>query len=343
MSASRRTFMLGVASAVAGGTLLSSCSEDVPQVTTPTATPTPEPVIDSESLAEVLERIQGGLDAADEARDADELKGYLTGPALRSRKDSYKVIKLTKDKSDLPAVNTTSQAEAVALTNDFPRSVLAITESTDDSTAPLLLALTQEAARDPYQMWAWVRLFGGVEVPSTATPEVGAEQIVADSEGLIATPQEVLDAYVDALNSPTGKNGKAFADDALRQRVAQERKIDLGDYGKVSCKATAGEDGFQGLRTADGGALVLSSLSLKTVFRLTVAEVEITLGDKLASLLDDDATLLGTITEKYDLMVAFAIPAEGSDEKVATVLGAEMVIAGASRNDDDAPEADEDE
>jgi len=83
---------------------------------------------------------------------------------------------------------------------------------------------------------------------------VGSESVSADATGLVATPQEVLDAYIDALNNPTGENGTAFADDTLRQRIAAERAIDLGGMGTVTVTAAAGSDGFKGLGATPDGA-----------------------------------------------------------------------------------------
>ncbi|MDK6591516.1 hypothetical protein QP220_10820, partial [Actinotignum timonense] len=86
--------------------------------------------------------------------------------------------------------------------------------------------------------------FAGVEVPATSTASVGSEQVDADSTGLVATPQEVLAAYIELLNNPEGDNSLGFADDSLRQRVASERGVDLSGMGTVSVTATAGQDGF---------------------------------------------------------------------------------------------------
>lgn len=336
MMTSRRAFM-GAATTVLGGALLSACSQGVPEVATPTGTAAAQPVLDSSRLLTILERIQKGLDAADAAKSADGLNGYLTGPAARMRKEAYTLASATGSDSAIQALDTTSQASAVGLTASFPRTVLTVTSGTDTSNVPFLLALTQDTARDPYELWGWAQLFNGVEVPSTATPSVGSDQVGPDATGLVATPQATLAAYVDALNSPDGDNGKAFADDSLRQRVADERAVNLSQAGEVSVTASAGSDGFQGLRTTAGGAIVMTTLTLATTYRLTVAGAGLNVGDAIGKLLGGDTQVRGTVTATYDVVVAFSIPVSGSDPGVATVLGATMVLAGAQRDDSQAP------
>ena len=99
MMTSRRAFM-GAATTVLGGALLSACSQGVPEVATPTGTAAAQPVLDSSRLLTILERIQKGLDAADAAKSADGLNGYLTGPAARMRKEAYTLASATGSDSE---------------------------------------------------------------------------------------------------------------------------------------------------------------------------------------------------------------------------------------------------
>ena len=80
----RRTFIsAAMASAVAA--TLAACGKEAP--TTPTATGSAEarPVLDGERLTAALARIEEGMTAADGAKSADALAGYLIGPAARIR------------------------------------------------------------------------------------------------------------------------------------------------------------------------------------------------------------------------------------------------------------------
>ena len=333
----RRVFLSG-AVAAAVGAALAACTEVEQDLPTPSAiaTPSAHPALTADKLTTILERIQTGLNAADADKSPDPLVGYLTGPAARVRAEEYAIAQATGDDKFVHTFITTSQAGVAGLTTDFPRTALVVTEPAAEGEAPYLLILTQDDARNPYQMWGWARLSGQSQVPTTSTTVVGSESVSADATGLVATPQEVLDAYIDALNNPTGENGTAFADDTLRQRIAAERAIDLGGMGTVTVTAAAGSDGFKGLRTTANGALVMTTVTFSTVYRNTVARSTITVGGTVAKMLGDNASVVGTVTVTYDAMVAFSIPS-ASEGGQSTVIGLDLVPAKAERDDSQAP------
>lgn len=333
----RRVFLSG-AVAAAVGAALAACTEVEQDLPTPSAiaTPSAHPALTADKLTTILERIQTGLNAADADKSPDSLVGYLTGPAARVRAEEYAIAQATGDDKFVHTFITTSQAGVAGLTTDFPRTALVVTEPAAEGEAPYLLILTQDDARNPYQMWGWARLSGQSQVPTTSTTVVGSESVSADATGLVATPQEVLDVYIDALNNPTGENGTAFADDTLRQRIAAERAIDLGGMGTVTVTAAAGSDGFKGLRTTANGALVMTTVTFSTVYRNTVARSTITVGGTVAKMLGDNASVVGTVTVTYDAMVAFSIPS-ASEGGQSTVIGLDLVPAKAERDDSQAP------
>ena len=333
----RRVFLSG-AVAAAVGAALAACTEVEQDLPTPSAiaTPSAHPALTADKLTTILERIQTGLNAADADKSPDSLVGYLTGPAARVRAEEYAIAQATGDDKFVHTFITTSQAGVAGLTTDFPRTALVVTEPAAEGEAPYLLILTQDDARNPYQMWGWARLSGQSQVPTTSTTVVGSESVSADATGLVATPQEVLDAYIDALNNPTGENGTAFADDTLRQRIAAERAIDLGGMGTVTVTAAAGSDGFKGLRTTANGALVMTTVTFSTVYRNTVARSTITVGGTVAKMLGGNASVVGTVTVTYDAMVAFSIPS-ASEGGQSTVIGLDLVPAKAERDDSQAP------
>lgn len=333
----RRTFLTAALTAPALVSL-AACGHDTPPHPASTGTPTAHPALDGDRLTLVLGRIQEGLDAADKDKNADALAGYLTGPAQRVRGEEYALASAAGDDSLIHVFSTTSQAGAVGLTQRFPRFALVVTEPVDLDQPPYLLALSEPSARENMELWAWTRLFSGAEVPATSTAQVGSEQVSADATGLVSTPAEVLDSYVAALNDPAGEQGSAFADDSLRQRVASERAVDLSDAGSVSVTAQAGSEGMVGLRTAQGGALVVTTLTFSTVYTKTKADATVKVGGNVGALLGEDTEVRGTVTATYDVMVAFSIPSASSGGSV-TVLGADLVLASVSRDDAAAPAA----
>ena len=333
----RRVFLSG-AVATAVGAALAACAEVEQGLPAPSvaATPSAHPALTSDKLAAVLERIQTGLNAADAAKSPDSLAGYLTGPAARVRAEQYATAQAMGDDKYIHTFITTSQMEAVGLTADFPRTALVVTEPAAEGQAPYLLILTQDDARSHYQLWGWAPLRLS-QVPTTPGIKVGSESVSADATGLVATPQEVLDAYLDALNNPTGENGTAFADDLLRQKIASDRSIDLGGMGTMTVTAAAGSDGFKGLRTNANGALVVTTVTFSSVYRNTVARSTINVTDPaIVKMLGDNASVVGTVTATYDAMVAFSIPS-ASEGGQSVVVGVDRTLSKAERDDSQAP------
>ena len=180
--------------AAAVGAALAACTEVEQDLPTPSAiaTPSAHPALTADKLTTILERIQTGLNAADADKSPDSLVGYLTGPAARVRAEEYAIAQATGDDKFVHTFITTSQAGVAGLTTDFPRTALVVTEPAAEGEAPYLLILTQDDARNPYQMWGWARLSGQSQVPTTSTTVVGSESVSADATGLVATPQEVM-------------------------------------------------------------------------------------------------------------------------------------------------------
>lgn len=340
MTSSRRAFLTSAAATAVGATL-AACSQDLPQA--PAAgTPTAHSVLDSTRFTTVLERIQTGLDAADAQKDAKLLSGYLTGPAQRVRTEEYALASAAKDDSKIEHFTTQSQAGTAGLTTGFPRIALAVTEPADAEDVPYLLAMTQGAARDNFELWAWVRPFVPVHIPETAAASAGSEQVDGDTDGLLSTPQEVLDAYVDVLNNPDGENGKAFANDndLLRQQLASLRSKDVSVAGEITVTARGGSDGFCGLRTKENGAIVFTTLTYDVVYKRTVAKSTLKMPADVASLLGTGTEITGEVTTTYDVMVAFSIPPAEPTEasgNQSVLLGRSLVLASASKDDSKSP------
>lgn len=340
MMSTRRTFITG-ATAAAVAAALTACSQELPTATPPSAAPA-RPALDASRLVTVLERIEKGLGAADEAKDAALLAGYLTGPAERVRTEEYALAALAGDDTLVHRFTTEVQAGVVGLTSGFPRTAVVITQpAAGDPT--YYLTLTQDAAREDYTLWSWTRL-GDVKVPATPSSSVGALEVTASGNpeagepaaALAVQPSAVVEAYLDALNNPDGDNAAAFADDALRQRIASERAIDLSGMGTVTVTAAAHEDGLRGLRTADGGAIFTAALTLTAEYRKTVSGSTLRLASNVGRMLGENTEIVGVVIAHYDAMVSFAVPSTVTGGH-STVLGTDIVLASVERDDSQAP------
>ena len=337
MMTSRRAFLTSAAATVVGATL-TACSQELPPAPA-VGTPTAHSVLDSTRFTTVLERIQTGLDAADAAKDAKLLSGYLTGPAQRVRTEEYTLASAAKDDSKIEHFTTQSQAGTAGLTTGFPRIALAVTDAEEDKV-PYLLAMTQNGARDNFELWAWVQPFVPVSIPETTAVSAGSEQVDGDTDGLLSTPQQVLDAYIDALNNPDGDNGKTFADDPLRQQLASLRSKDVSVAGEITVAARGGSDGFRGVRTKENGAIVFTTITYDVVYKRTVAKSTLKMLADVASLLGTGTEIAGEVTTTNDVMMAFSIPPAEPTEASGNqpvLLGQSRVLASASKDDSKSP------
>ena len=337
MMTSRRAFLTSAAATVVGATL-TACSQELPPAPA-VGTPTAHSVLDSTRFTTVLERIQTGLDAADAAKDAKLLSGYLTGPAQRVRTEEYTLASAAKDDSKIEHFTTQSQAGTAGLTTGFPRIALAVTDAEEDKV-PYLLAMTQNGARDNFELWAWVQPFVPVSIPETTAVSAGSEQVDGDTDGLLSTPQQVLDAYIDALNNPDGDNGKTFADDPLRQQLASLRSKDVSVAGEITVVARGGSDGFRGVRTKENGAIVFTTITYDVVYKRTVTKSTLKMPADVASLLGTGTEIAGEVTTTNDVMMAFSIPPAEPTEASGNqpvLLGQSRVLASASKDDSKSP------
>ena len=246
MMSTRRAFLsAGGASAIALSLAACSRSQTKTAETLASGTPIAEPVLNDKQLAEILQRVQTGLAAADKEKSEAKVKEVMSGPAARIRAAEYRTASASGNDSFIHAMTTKIQGGGVGQTVGFPRNAAVASEG-DKSVS--IISLEQGSARDQFKVWGWVQGFAAQASIPVLTKQSAqrAKQVTAESTGLVATPKAVLDSYVDALNHPDGENGKAFPDDSLRRKVHDARTTDLSNYGEVTVTAVPGQDGFQG-------------------------------------------------------------------------------------------------
>ena len=205
MKSTRRAFLsAGGASALALGLTACSKSRPKPGQTLASGTPIAEPVLNDKQLDDILQRVQAGLDDADKEKNADKLKEVLSGPAARIRAAEYATASASGSNDYIHPLSTKSQGGGVGQTVGFPRNAAVASEG----ASPSILSLEQNSARDQFKVWAWVQGFSVQKSIPVLTKQTAqrAKQVTADSAGLVSTPQAVLAAYVDALNSLYGQS-----------------------------------------------------------------------------------------------------------------------------------------
>lgn len=317
----RAAVLAGVAAAAFG---LAACAPPLPTPQPDAVPASVEPALTAEQIEDVLADVSGTLGAADAALTPEALDARVTGPAKTIRTVQYALA--GADAGTITTIPSVAQTVMDPATDTWPRTVMVITEAPEDLRAPLLLTLVQNSPREQFQLWSWVRLFPGVEMPATAQPEIGSATVPLDADTISVPPAEVMPRYLDILASGSASPHAAtfVADDPLRAQMAGVRagySALLTDKGSLTETYGPIDSGPYTIGTADGGAIVVAGMQTVT---------SIALVDSTLSPTNPAAALLGkpTVTSSLTIIwlstVAFAVPPAGSTEPVA-VLGAEHV------------------
>ena len=301
---------------------LAGCSVPLP-------TPQPDalpaampPALSVEQAEDIVAEVSASLADADAALSVDVPGSRVTGPAETIR--SFQYFLVTAGLADaLTVIPSSAQTLVLPTTDEWPRTVMVVTEPPEDLQAPLLLTLVQTEPRAPYQLWSWVRLFPGVQTPALAQPELGSAPVAPDAPEFAVSPTEVLAQYVDVLtNRDASPYAAAFTADPLRQGIAQTKDAFVavvGANGSLTETYQPDAAGTYSMATADGGAIVVGTV--RTVTTITLVDSTLKIGDQTAAILGTD-TLKSSLAITWLSVVAFAVPPVGSDAPIQ-VLGAE--------------------
>lgn len=318
----RRLAATAVSLVVALG--LAACANPVPEPVPDAVPAVPPPALTVAQSTSVLEEIGTVLAAGDAALDPAGLEARLTGPALAIRTAEYTRAQATGGQRPPVTLPMTAQTTIVPDTDTWPRTQMVVTEQPDDLQAPLLLVMQQASPREPYRLWGWSRLGPSVEMPATATPEEGSEQVAADDTSLLLTPTEALAQYADVLTNGDGSAAAPrFPADFFRTAITEARSQTAASLQAVATVAetVAPEaDSVTALRTADGGAIVVGQLT--TVTTVTLSQGSITLNDPFDAALAGKDSVSSNLVRTWTDVVAMYVPPAGGAEQV-TVLAAE--------------------
>nr|NLD39638.1 hypothetical protein [Actinomycetales bacterium] len=335
----KRTTTALAAMALAFG--LAACqSEPIPTPSPEPAPPTPGAVLSQDRLEEILAEVSSSLTAADAAASAAELGERFTGPALEMRTAEYALASLSSGANEVTPLVTDAQVSVVAATTEWPRVANVVTTIPEGTNLPLLLTFVQQGARENYALWSWVRLFPGVAMPATTQPAVGSAPVAPDASGLLMSPEAALGAYVDLLNNrEESASSGSFAEEPFRANWGQtldQLASAVEVAGTAAQVSEVSPEGSYSIATHDGGAIVVGAINQTLTVTRTVEGSTLNVGPSLAY--GGESTVQGSLTATYLATVAFYIPPEGGDEQQVTVLGAEQVQIGVTRDDSVSPD-----
>lgn len=334
-----RRMMRVAAVAATSAVLLAACSGPPPEPEPEPTTSEDVPVLDEERLNDVLDDVQESIDAGDAELDAEALEQRLSGPALEMRQAEYRLAEATDGEVEPTPLTTASQVEVVAASEEWPRSVLVISEVPEGTNLPLLLELRQPDPRSQYMLAFWAPLLPGAQTPSTANPDAGSQALPPDAEGLVTTPEQTMRDYGHLLQD--GEEDTSFGDDPFRTSYTEsiaglEDTVELA--GDLEQDIDLDEDTTTAMATAEGGALVLGVLRNTLTLNRTVEGATLQAGGEMKELLgDDDAEITDSLDAEYLIPVAFTVPAEETGEDIQ-VLAADRIITDVARADDDSDE-----
>lgn len=328
----RQHVMRGLGAAGIVAAALVGCATALPEPR-PAAEPAePLPALTVAQVDDVLAAVGDAVAAADEARTPDALLPRAADPALRLRTAQYTLSARSDGERTPTSFATTDQFLAVGASEEWPRTIMAVTEPPEGETAPLLLVLRQDEPRAQYKLVSWVVLFPGVEIPAVPAPETGTAQLPPDAEGLLATPAETLARYADVLAKGTeSEHADLFGAnpyvDQLQEELATSR-ASLEGIAQISLNASTGPEEPVALATADGGALVVGVVETVTDYIKTLDGSTVRLGSAAGAWLRG-GEISSRANVRHQAMVAFHVPPE--DGENITVLGAEPVLVDASK------------
>ena len=269
----RRGLLLGAGGLLTTGLLAACGSEPEPPPAPPTGKQLaePTPVQTTEQLEAIVPEVSAAIVKADEKKDAKLLAPRVTGSAAEFRKAVYALIEKDPEwEEELLVPGEKVLVPMSSVTDEFPRVAIALVEDSAKDGVPYFMALTQKDARSDYTAWGWAQQAVGVDMPTVPSVVVGSEALAADADGLLMTPKKALALYAKVLSD----GSKADPDDQLaenpfqtgtHERIQAERKelnkgVERDEAATIKETYTVREKEFAGLRTEDGGAIVMGTL-----------------------------------------------------------------------------------
>lgn len=334
----RRELLLGSGLLAAGA--LSACASEVEPPAAPVTGPeleAPTPVQTEEQLSTAISEIHEAVAAADKKRSAKPLDPRVVGSAQEFRSKLYKLIKKSKGfAEDLELPGASMVVPLTSVDAEFPRTAIALVEDAGDSGVPFFMALRQESAKDPYTTWGWAQQAVGVEMPDVANALVGSQQVGPDADDLLMTPMAALKLYAKVLSDGDEADpDDKLADDPFKvqthKNIAQERKelntgVDYDEAATIKEVWTVREEDFVGLRTDEGGALVMSTITSKRTVRIkergTMRYEEENPYTKAAGTREFNENFIRT----FGTHVAVHIPPKGAKGKIQPVGATQTVL-----------------
>ncbi|MFC0673403.1 hypothetical protein [Brachybacterium hainanense] len=338
----RRSLFTG-AGALLAGTVLAACSEPAPPPAVPSgpSLAAPTPVAGAAQLGPVIEEISAAITAADAAKDAGLLAPRIVGTAVDQRTRTYEIIGTFGDWAAQLASFPGTAADVVitSTSTEFPRSAIALVPDAGPSGVPFFVPLQQADATSPYTTWGWAQQAVGIDMPTVPADAVGTEPVALDAADLSLSPADALALYAKVLASGDASDpedllaANPFQTETHAQIQEERTALNAGverDQAATIHEAYSVKDGdFIGLRTEDGGAVVMATYTSKrTVTIKDGAKVSYS-EENVYTALAGTKTFTKTYVRDYSTVVGLYIPPADSDAQIQPIA-ATRTLLGAS-------------
>ncbi len=322
----RRARMANMAATSLAISMLAGCVPDYENpLLSPSSIPAPEvltPAVTRVQAERILEEVLAVVSSSDETLNRESLEVRVSGPALQVRRFDYNLVRRFTETERFPAPIQSSPIQLFLppATDTWPRSMVFVTGEENLQ----LIVLRQESPRDKYNLYHYSNLLPGISFPEVASELAGANQLKPDNKFLKVSPDVLVEAVGDLLNSGADSTWSLILDpenDYIEDVSAVQRGF-VETLTNANLEFDHQLSNFDPvlLTTVDGGALV----ALYMVDTYTIIPKQP--GDAVA-ISGDEAVLLGSggsatgIETRYGAMLVFHVPAAGSESRVS-LLGA---------------------
>lgn len=334
----RSTRTMAVAPVLLAGVLvLGGCSselwpgaDDLPAASAiPSASPeveVDEPTPAAATVSQVRAIVQDVAEvatASDASLDVEALKARFDGPALAFRTGNYAVrAKDSAFPAPAPIPSEQPQVSLPQVTGEtWPRTMFAVVQASEATTAPVALTLVQQAPRDQYKVIYAVALEPDATIPDMAPEGVGALPLGPDSPLLSTPPSQLLAAYIDVLD--TGEASASYglfdvaSDSLIPQlvKIRDDQKAKLGTGATIEVANAAGDADAIALSSQEIGALVNVYLTSTTTVKPVEAGSRIDVEGAVKTVTGLSGTTKG-VTSSFGDQLLFYIPPIGSTDKI---------------------------
>jgi hypothetical protein len=302
----------------------------------PEASPTPsesptvsivdeiQPALNEQQVSRILADIQQVVADSDASGETSLLQTRVEGPAFLFREVNYLLRSKSPDVLPLPPISTSVVSiTMISKTEEWPRSLLVITEAGDD--LPQALVIQQLSPREQYKLLYNMALLPGVEFPDVAAANQGAIPVDVDSLFLKISPINLAPAYGDLIdNGPSSEFFPLFdlSTDKFYEQIAQTQKDQTANLedATTAFSHALGDANVVSLTTSDSGAIV-------ALMMVDTWEIKPSIRNSAVTVSGDELLLLGVegstrgISTRYGNMLLFYVPLDSSDQRIR-LLGA---------------------